>query len=220
MSCERFLEILDDYVDGALPEAQHHEAELHLAGCAACRSQERKLRAFLGEAAGLRHEVQPGRDLWPGIASRIEPRAKVVRFVKRGGWLVGLAAAAAVLFALVTARPRPDAGTQTAGGIAPGASVEPAAAGGDIEKAEAEYIRATNQLLQALNARRGSMTPEAQKQMAELEASVGAIDKALGEVKGALEKDPQNTRLNKMLASTHQKKIDLLLRLIRLSSQI
>jgi hypothetical protein len=220
MSCQRFLEILDEYVDGTLPEAEHQEAELHVASCAECRAQERRLRAFLGEAAGLRHEVQPGRDLWPGIAARIEPRAKVLRFVRRGGGLVGLAAAAALVFALVTARPRPDADTPSAVSLAPGASVAPAAGGADIEKAEAEYVRATQQLLQALNARRGSMAPEAQKQMAELEQSVGAIDTALGEVKTALAADPQNTRLNRMLASTHQKKIDLLLRLIRLSSQI
>jgi hypothetical protein len=218
MSCERFREILDEFVDGTLPEAEHQEAELHLAACSGCRAEERRLRAFLGEAAGLRHEVQPGRDLWPGIASRIEPRAKILRFVRRGG-LVGLAAAAALVFALLTARPRPESGTGTAG-VLPGASVAPAAAGVDIEKAEAEYIRATSQLLQALNARRSSMSPEAQKQMAELEASVSAIDAAVSEVKTALAKDPQNSRLNRMLASTHQKKIDLLLRLIRLSSQI
>jgi hypothetical protein len=220
MSCEHVLRILDEYVDGTLPEAEHQEAELHLASCTECRSRERRLRAFLGEAEGLRHEVQPGRDLWPGIAERIESRAKLVRFVRRGGWLAGLAAAAVVVFALVTARPRPDAGTQGAGSLAPGASVAPAAGGVDIEKAEAEYVRAASQLLQALNARRSSMTPEAQKQMAELEQSIAAIDSALGEVKGALAKDPQNGRLNRMLASTHQKKIDLLLRLIRLSSQI
>ncbi|HJS58092.1 MAG TPA: hypothetical protein VKA01_08320, partial [Vicinamibacteria bacterium] len=65
-----------------------------------------------------------------------------------------------------------------------------------------------------------SMPPEAQKQMADLEANVAAIDTALRQVKDALEKDPQNTKLNKMLASTHQKKIDLLLKLIRLSAQI
>ncbi|HET7291921.1 MAG TPA: zf-HC2 domain-containing protein [Vicinamibacteria bacterium] len=220
MTCERLREILDDYADGSLSEAEHQEAELHLASCAACRSEERKLRAFLGEAAGLRHEAQPGRDLWPGIASRIEARARVLRFARRGGLLAGLAAAAALVLALVIGRtPRPGAG---AASVEPGgASVQPAAIGtADIEKAETEYLRATSQLIQTLNARRGSMSPEAQKQMADLEANVAAIDTALREVKDALEKDPQNTKLNKMLASTHQKKIDLLLKLIRLSAQI
>lgn len=219
MTCEHFLQFLDEYADGTLPEAAHQEAELHRASCALCRAEERRLRAFLAAAAGLRREAQPGRDLWPGIAGRIESRAKLVRFVRRGGWLAGLAAAAAIILALVTARPQPGSGTQTAG-TTHGAEIQPAGGSIDIEKAEAEYIRATNQLLQALNSRRGSMSPEAQKQMAELEASVNAIDTALGQVKGALAKDPRNTRLNRMLASTHQKKIDLLLKLIRLSSQI
>ncbi len=216
MTCERFLEILDEYADGALPEAEHQEAELHLASCAACRAEERKLRAFLAEAAGLRREAQPGRDLWPGIAAQIESRAKVLRFVRRGSWLAGLAAAAGLVFALIQAGPQPAGLVEPQGG-----QVQQAAAGGvDIEKAEAEYIRATSQLLSTLNAQRGAMPPEAQKQMAELEANVNAIDAALRDVKVALEKDPQNTRLNKMLASTHQKKINLLLKLIRLSSQI
>jgi Putative zinc-finger len=219
MTCERLREILDDWVDGSLSEAEHQEAELHLAGCAPCRAEERKLRAFLAEAAGLRHEAQPGRDLWPGIAGRIEGRARVLRFVRRGGLLTGLAAAAALVLALVLARPpRPGGGVAS---IEPsGGTLQPAAAGVDIEKAEAEYLRATSQLIQTLNARRGSMPPEARKQMADLEANVAAIDGALRQVKDALEKDPQNTKLNKMLASTHQKKIDLLLKLIRLSAQI
>ncbi len=214
MTCDRFLEILDEYTGGTLSEAEHQEAELHLASCAECRGAERKLRAFLAEAAGLRREAQPGRDLWPGIAAQIESRAKVLRFVRRGGWLAGLAAAAALVFALIDARPQP--------GVVPqGGEIQQAAAGNmDIEKAEAEYIRATSQLLSTLNARRGAMPPEAQKQMAELEANVNAIDGALHDVKVALEKDPQNTKLNRMLASTHQKKINLLLKLIRLSSQI
>jgi hypothetical protein len=215
MSCERFLEILDDYADGSLAEAEHQEAELHLAACATCRAEERRLRAFLAEAAGLRREAQPGRDLWPGIAARIEPRAKVLRFVRRGGWLAGLAAAAALIFALVNTRPGTEPATPEGGTTA-----QVSDGNADIQKAEAEYIRATNNLLQTLNTKRGSMSPEAQKEMAELEASVRGIDTALTDVKTALEKDPQNTRLNKMLASTHQKKIDLLLKLIRLSSQI
>ncbi len=219
MTCERLREILDEHADGSLSEAEHQEAELHLASCAACRTEERKLRAFLAEAAGLRHEAQPGRDLWPGIAGRIESRARVLRLVRRGGLLTGLAAAAALVLALVIGR-APQHGAGIAG-VEPNGSVQPAAAGtADIEKAEAEYLRATSQLIQTLNARRSSMPPEAQKQMADLEANVAAIDSALREVKDALEKDPQNTRLNKMLASTHQKKIDLLLKLIRLSAQI
>ena len=144
----------------------------------------------------------------------------VLRFVRRGGLLTGLAAAAALVLALVIGR-TPQPGTGVAGVEPSCGAVQPAAGGTpDIEKAESEYLRATSQLIQTLNARRGSMPPEAQKRMADLEANVAAIDAALREVKDALEKDPQNTKLNKMLASTHQKKIDLLLKLIRLSAQI
>ena len=43
---------------------------------------------------------------------------------------------------------------------------------------------------------------------------------ATRQLRGALDKDPGNPQLSKMLASTQQKKLNLLLRLIRLSSQI
>jgi len=137
-----------------------------------------------------------------------------------GGWLSGLAAGAAILFALLTLRPMQPA--RDSAGARPSTGVPEPPAGGslDIRQAEAEYIRATTQLLQALNARRDSMSPAARREMAELEANVTAIDAALAEVKRALDTDPQNRNLNKLLASTHRKKIDLLLKLIRLSSQI
>jgi hypothetical protein len=53
-----------------------------------------------------------------------------------------------------------------------------------------------------------------------LDENLLRIDASLREVRDALDKDPQNPKLTRMLASTHQKKLDLLLRLIRLSSQI
>jgi len=78
-------------------------------------------------------------------------------------------------------------------------------------------MRATGQLMDVLNARRGSMSPETQTAVSK---NLQAIDEALGELRQALDKDPSNRQLNKMLASTQQKKLNLLLRLIRLSSQI
>jgi len=52
---------------------------------------------------GVRREVTPARDLWPGIEGRLRPRGS--RVTGRG-WLVGLAAAAAILLAFWLVRPR------------------------------------------------------------------------------------------------------------------
>lgn len=51
---------------------------------------------------GVRREVTPGRDLWPGIEGRLKRRGS--RVAGRG-WLLGLAAAAAITLALWVTKP-------------------------------------------------------------------------------------------------------------------
>jgi hypothetical protein len=43
------------------------------------------------------------------------------------------------------------------------------------------------------------------------------IDQALKEIRDALQKEPGNRELTRMLASTHRKKVDVLRRMVRLS---
>jgi anti-sigma factor RsiW len=38
MTCREFIDFLDDYVDGALPIAQRHFFDEHLAGCLDCQT--------------------------------------------------------------------------------------------------------------------------------------------------------------------------------------
>src|SRR5882672_5025780 len=72
MTCEEARDRMDDYVDGALDEAAFQDMELHVAICAECRSEERSLRALLAHAAALPSEQRPSRDLWAGIAERLD----------------------------------------------------------------------------------------------------------------------------------------------------
>ena len=218
MTCEQALTLLDDYVDGELAEAQHQELELHLASCEACRKQERALRGFLAEAATLKRDRVPARDLWPAIEQRLRSEKRVLRFFRPGSAALpaALAAAAALIVAVLWMRPNQ---TAPSGASPTGGTLTPAAAGAavDMAQAEAEYVRATNQLLEVLNARKKNMPPEEAKA---LDENMWKIDASLRQVREALDRDPQNPKLTRMLASTHQKKLDLLLRLIRLSSQI
>ena len=79
MTCHELDVRLDDWVDGALDAGPPPEVESHLAGCAPCRERERQLRQLLAHAAALPRSVAPPRDLWPGIAERIERGSVVVR---------------------------------------------------------------------------------------------------------------------------------------------
>ena len=69
--CAAFEARLADFLEGDLPPAPRAAAERHLSGCAACSALVADLRALTDEARAL-PPLEPSRDLWPGIAARIE----------------------------------------------------------------------------------------------------------------------------------------------------
>ena len=105
MTCERFDDQLQLLLDGELSSAERDAVEAHAASCSRCGPLLAEVRAIVRDAAAL-PELQPTRDLWDGIAARIEapvvelePRQAPV-VVRRGlPWRVA-AAAAAVLVAV------------------------------------------------------------------------------------------------------------------------
>lgn len=226
MKCEEVYGRLDEYVDGMLPEAELQELERHLRACPACREEEALLRSLLAQAAALPKEMEPPRDLWPGIAERVGGR-KVVPFLRAAApspwWSpAGLAAAAAVLIALGTAlRTQWTPGSPAPGGagtaVAPAAGVHRASLEdepSDVLDAERDYVRATSRLMATLDDRRDDLAPETVKAV---EDNLKTIDDALKQIRKALTKDPANARLTRMLTTTHQRKVDLLRRVVRLS---
>ena len=215
MSCDEVQARLDDYVDGDLPEADFQRLELHLAGCAECRREERLLRSLLAQAEALPREL-PTRDLWPGIAARLAPRAAARG---REWWSrTVLAAAAAVAVAVAGAlvvRDTPPPAPAASGGFPPEgtarlASVAESRAG--LVAAEREYAQATAELMSALEGQRPALSPETVRV---LEDNLRTIDEALAQVRAALETDPTDPRLVRLLTTTHQKKVDALQRVVR-----
>jgi hypothetical protein len=70
--CERFDERLSDYLEETLDHATRAEMETHAKACIRCSSLLRDIAGIRAEAAEL-PELTPSRDLWHGIAARIEP---------------------------------------------------------------------------------------------------------------------------------------------------
>ena len=64
-------DLLNGFVDGALEAGARREVESHLAGCASCRAEAAELRALLASARELPRAIEPERDLWAGIETRI-----------------------------------------------------------------------------------------------------------------------------------------------------
>ena len=71
MNCEAFDDLLAEYLEGDLGPAQRKTVEAHLASCVRCSALMRDLEQ-IRHGAGELGELSPSRDLWAGIASRIE----------------------------------------------------------------------------------------------------------------------------------------------------
>jgi anti-sigma factor RsiW len=218
MKCTELLDGLDDFVDGLLSREEQAAVETHLLSCPGCRAEERRLRSILAAAQALPRERTPPRDLWPDIARAIGA-GKVVagNFAPRRAqpwWRPALAAAAVV--AAVAAAMLMRGGGAPFGGPGTGQATAFPVAEGHVTLLDAEqgYARAADELLAALAERRDALSPETR---ASVERNLAVIDQALKEIRDALQKEPGNAELTRMLASTHRKKVDVLRRMVRLS---
>ena len=223
MTCQELDDRLDDWVDGALPAAAAAEVEAHLLSCTLCRERERRLRQMLAHAAALPRSVAPARDLWPDIARRVA-RERSWSWAA-GGWNpLALAAAATVVVGLGavlwTGRAPAKVRTVEIPAASPRASLVSGTTGISdpvLAEAERQYEAAAHALLEALQQRRALLQPET---LAAVEANIDVIDRALAEVRLALVQDPKNPELTRMLVATHRKKVDVLSRVVKLSTAL
>jgi hypothetical protein len=82
---------------------------------------------------------------------------------------------------------------------------------------ERDYQAAANALLAALQERKDGLEPET---LASVERNLAVIDDALAEVHEALAKDPASLELGRMLVSTHRKRVDVLRKMVKLSTAL
>ncbi len=92
MRCEACKPLLDDFIDGDLPQNLHADVEQHLRECGECGWEAESLQRLSRHAASLPKSIQPGKDLWPEIEAEI--RVKRGDHRKTAVWLWRIAAAA------------------------------------------------------------------------------------------------------------------------------
>jgi hypothetical protein len=103
LDCDGFAAELADYLEGDAPDAVRAAMETHTAGCAECRQLVEDIGTIRHEAAAL-PVLTPSRDLWAGIAERID--TPVIPFERKQSTIVvrrtwarpAIAAAALVVF--------------------------------------------------------------------------------------------------------------------------
>jgi len=223
MSCDRMEERLHDYVDGYLFQKERLDVERHLGECASCRQEAEEIRALLRSVAGLPREILPPADLWSvtSAAARTSPApgrrgaaARRIRPMMAAAAAVVLIATAAVTLLLVRGR-----GEQAPAAVA-STPREALAAGTlmvDIEAAEAEFRRATAQLLKVLERHRGELPPGT---LQALDENLEKIDEAIADARAALERDPENPRLGHLVTAVHKRKFDMLREAVRLAAPL
>ena len=100
LDCDGVADVLADYLEAGAPDGVRASVEAHAASCAACRQLLSDLSAISSDAAALPPLV-PSRDLWAGIAERIDApvlsmQSPVARIARRAWLRPALAAAALV----------------------------------------------------------------------------------------------------------------------------
>jgi anti-sigma factor RsiW len=232
---DSWIDKLSDHIDGLLSEADARELTEHLDACADCRSIEMELRAVVA-AAQAAPALDPKRDLWAGIAARIDNSVPGVspsdqepadRFRGRAGTgtsaiarrfsfsMPQLAAAAIILMALsgsaVFLLTGPTDGTP----VASGTIIQSAGdASGSIRAVSTavppvDYSEDIDELERALERNSAELDPAT---VEVIERSLEAINSAIADARAALAADPGNPYLHRQLDNTMRKKIDVLRR--------
>lgn len=223
-------EALSAYLDGELEPAARAAVAAHLAACAPCRRLVDDFGQLRARAtAWSAGTVVPPRDLWAGVAARLEPRtgARVLPWHQRR-WSMGLVelAVAASLVAAVTAgllwRAGPGQLPESEAGPAPVlAQVEPVGvpdgAVTSVSFADVHFDAAVADLERVLREQRSQLNP---RTVLVLERNLQVIDDAIRDARAALQDDPANALLNAHLASARQRKLNLLRRAALISEGV
>jgi hypothetical protein len=200
MNCERYDDLLNDYVDGL----RNPEFERHLATCARCQALVADFTSIRRTASTLEERVPPPR-LWARISSSIEEKPRWF-----STW-VPVAAAASLALVIAAAT---WLAWRSASSPAP---APPAIATADmVLPAEAQYEQAIAGLQQLADAQNAALDPETR---AVLKENLAAIDRAIEESRAALASEPASALAQDSLLDALDTKVALLQDTVALTSE-
>lgn len=199
------LDRLGDYLDDRLSPEGRRSVEAHLAICAACSQQRDRLESLVTAARALPDEVEPPVELWSGVRDVIQrPRPRTRQLWMLAAAAVVLVAVSSAVTALIVRRPIVVVRPGAAPAVTVVAQRSPAA-----RSIDADYAGAIHELNETLAENRSRLDPTT---VAKVEASLHVIDHAIDEARQALAADPSNLTLLDLLASSYERKVELLRR--------
>jgi len=220
-NCDQLLSMIDELIDDGLDELDATAARSHLEACPSCRAEVESALRLQAAARSLPRSSAPERDLWPGIASRIEDR-RIVRgdfenpsaSRPRRLWMAAAAAAILIFSVSLAYRAGLERGRPQTAQAPPVESSYVQAAYGNLGS---DLELARNQLRSTLDERQSELSPET---WSVVEDNLRVIDDAIARIEVALADNPNDGRLNRQLAMAYRQQISLLQRATRLPAEV
>ena len=236
MNCETARERLQDQIDGTLDPVVARELDAHLEACAPCRALAADLAAIADAGAALdpiavpehvwlqlagrwRREQSASGGVYGAPAAAPAPRrytafhalaaAAMLAVAAGGGWIAWRATETSG--EVILERPREVAASNA------DTSVLVESARNDLEAAEQLYTRAIAGLEQAAQGQKALLEPQV---AANIDATLGVLDQAIGESRAAVQAQPLSTEARESLFEALRKKVALLQNTISLVSEI
>ncbi len=218
MNCSDVISRVDEYLDDQLNPADLTAVKNHLIDCASCRDEIEIARDIRDRASRLPSAVEPPRDLWPQIAARLSQEHVVHhRFGRR--FLMAAAAVFLLAGSVVTSYlvGRNQATRVVTAPRAVEMDQSQILLASFQELGVHDYAATRNELLEALEARRGELSQETLEM---LKINLEIIDEAMAKIAVALGENPNSELLMKQLAAVYRRQINLLERAVRLPSEV
>ena len=210
ITCSELENRLADYLDGTLADPERKAVEAHLATCESCAAIVHALDERPAAATSL-PTLTPPRDLWSGIAARIQPR--VLPLARRGAvwtpqrrqiaWMsagaAALVAASVMLTVIVMGGQRPGQLIAT--------NPDTVRIASPLPTGLPVYDSTIKILTTAVSSRQSQLDTAT---IRIIKKNLTIIDAAIAESRAALAKDPKNKYLTQQLTRVLDQKVGLL----------
>src|SRR3954469_19717577 len=224
MACQKYVNSIQELVDGTIGSIRRAELEMHLDECDECRGLRDDLQRIHDAAAALPRLDAPDR-AWLQIAGRLrqEGRIQETSPIARAGSrsTIWLATAAAVILAVITAAlilmSRAEPARQTAQTKPSTAAPAPASTAVDqqavesatnaVDAAQQQFEKAIENLEKVADANRNALDPATSETITK---NLGILDQAIADNRAAVRSEPTSVAARETLFEALRQKVTLL----------
>lgn len=208
---------LNEYLDGSLSESERNRVAQCIEEEPTWSEEYGRLKNLRDRAGALPRTIAPPRDLWPEIEAKIrrapapEPRRRIWSFMPQ--WApAGIVLVAAVVIAILvrpTESPLPYAPTD-----GHGTAARTGALPAIVQALDHECFGAGKHLVASIHER---ISPIGGAATTSIQNDLEILESAIEETRTALEEDPGNTRVLRILTELYEQKLSLLHRAMQLT---